>query len=123
MKYYENEWIYIEQEESNIPWLKIFTQQEAKEMTDCNAETQQEIFRVLLILEKEMLSYFNPEKINIASFANYLPKVHWHIMARYKNDSHFPEPMWGTKQRKTDLHIPSIESFLKQLPVFLANKI
>ncbi len=122
MKYYENEWIYIEQEESNIPWLKIFAQQEARELTDCNAETQQEIFRVLLILEKEMLSYFNPEKINIASFANYLPKVHWHIMARYKDDSHFPEPMWGTKQREADLQIPSIEYFLKQLPVILANK-
>ncbi len=121
MKYYENEWIYIEQEASHIPWLKIFAQQEAKEFTNCSVETQQEIFRVLLVLEKEMLSYFKPEKINIASFANYLPKVHWHIMARYKDDSHFPEPMWGTKQREADLQIPSIEYFLEQLPIILKN--
>jgi diadenosine tetraphosphate (Ap4A) HIT family hydrolase len=46
-----------------------------------------------------MLSYFNADKINIASFGNLLPQVHWHIMARFETDSYFPEPMWGQKQR------------------------
>jgi diadenosine tetraphosphate (Ap4A) HIT family hydrolase len=116
---YSNRWIYIEEESSEIPWLKIFTHQQAKEMTDCEAETQQEIFRVLLILEKAMLEYFQPEKINIASFANYLPKVHWHIMARYKTDSYFPEPMWGKKQRDGVLAYPSTKEFYQQLPTLL----
>jgi len=116
---YENEWIYIELEKSEIPWLKIFAQQDAKELTDCSTETQQEIFRVLVILEKEMLKYFQPEKINIASFANYLPKVHWHIMARYQKDSYFPEPMWGIKQREADLQLPAMEAFIDQLPKWL----
>ena len=40
-----------------------------------------------------MLDYFQPDKINIASFANYLPQVHWHIMARFAYDRHFPEPV------------------------------
>lgn len=114
-KAYENKWIYIEQENSEVPWLKIFAKQEAKELSDCDSETQQEIFRVLLILEKEMIYYFQPNKINIASFANYLPKVHWHIMARYKNDSYFPECMWGVKQRESNLDFPPIEGFVKQL--------
>jgi diadenosine tetraphosphate (Ap4A) HIT family hydrolase len=39
------------------------------------------------------------DKINIASFGNLLPQVHWHIMARFETDSYFPEPMWGQKQR------------------------
>ena len=25
--------------------------------------------------------------------------VHWHIIARYRDDSHFPESIWGIKQR------------------------
>ncbi len=118
---YENKWVYIEQEESSIPWLKIFVQQEAKELTDCNPETQQEIFRVLIVLEKAMLDYFQPEKINIASFANYLPKVHWHIMARFKDDSHFPEPMWGEKQRDGDLQLPSMDVFIGRLEALLSG--
>jgi hypothetical protein len=40
---------------------------------------------------KLILSYFNADKINIASFGNLLPQVHWHIMARFETDSYFPE--------------------------------
>lgn len=116
---YENKWITIEREESEIPWLKIFAKQQAKELSGCSTETRDEIFRVLLILEKEMIRYFQPDKINIASFANYLPQVHWHIMARYKTDSYFPETMWGEKQRDADLDLPSVDSFIAQLSLFL----
>lgn len=116
---YENKWIYIEQEPADIPWLKIFSQEEAKEFTDCSVATRQEIFRVLVILEREMIRYFKPDKINIASFANYVPQVHWHIMARYKTDSHFPEPMWGERQREAELELPAMEGFLELIPSFL----
>jgi diadenosine tetraphosphate (Ap4A) HIT family hydrolase len=120
---YENEWVYIEQEEADIPWLKVFAKEEAKELTDCSKETQAEIFRILLILEKEMISSFQPDKINIASFANYLPKVHWHIMARYKKDSHFPEPMWGVKQREAEVGVPKMDEFIKKVSRVLDKKV
>jgi len=114
---YENKYVRIEIELSEIPWLKIFAQASCKEMTDCDAETRRLIWTLLDLLEREMLSYFKPDKINIASFANYLPQVHWHIMARYKEDSYFPEPMWGKKQRKSDLDYPSMDLFLPKLLV------
>ena len=112
---YQNQHIRIEIEESEIPWLKIFAQQNCKEMTDCNAETKRQIWLFLDLIETEMLEYFQPEKINIASFANYVPQVHWHIMARFKEDSYFPEPMWGKKQRQAKLNIPNMDNFIKQL--------
>jgi len=118
---FENKHVYIEIEPSEIPWLKIFVKQTAKEFSDCNAETQQEIFRLLVIIEKEMKAYFQPDKINIASFGNYLPQVHWHIMARFKTDSYFPEPVWGEKQRQAQLDYPSIEQFTDQLIKRLQN--
>ncbi|PLY10047.1 MAG: HIT family protein [Arcobacter sp.] len=110
---YENSLIKVEIEESEIPWLKIFTQKDIKEFSQCNNETKIEILRALDIIEKEMLSYFNPEKINIASFGNYVPHVHFHIMARFKEDSYFPEPMWGKKQRESDLALADITEFYK----------
>jgi hypothetical protein len=33
-------------------------------------------------------------------------------MARFKEDSYFPEPMWGEKQRVSALQLPSMEIFL-----------
>jgi len=112
---YENETIKIEIESSEIPWLKIFTQDAYKEMSDVPKKIKSEIYDLLDIIEKEMLTYYKPKKINIASFGNYMPHVHWHIMARFEEDSYYPEPMWGTKQREASLHLPSFETFYSQL--------
>lgn len=100
---YENEFIKILIEPSEIPWLKIFTQKAYKEFSQCDMRSRLEIFQCLDIIEKEMLDYFEPEKINIASFGNYVPHVHFHIMARFKEDSFFPEPMWGKKQKRSTI--------------------
>ncbi len=112
---FENEHIRIEKEESEIPWLKIFTQYPYKEMSEVPKEIQREIYALLDIIEREMIDFYQPDKINIASFGNYLPHVHWHIMARFKEDSYFPEPMWGKKQRESVLSLPSFEDFLEKL--------
>ena len=112
---YANEHIYIKIHDSEIPWLKVYSQASLKEFTECDATTKQQIWKLLDIIEVEMLSYFKPEKINIASFGNYKPQVHWHIMARYKEDSFYPEPMWGTKQRDGDLALPTMEGFVDRL--------
>jgi diadenosine tetraphosphate (Ap4A) HIT family hydrolase len=112
---YANKDIKIEIEESEIPWLKIFTKKPYKEMSDVPKETRDEIYYLLNIIEKEMLFYYNPKKINIASFGNYMPHVHWHIMARFEEDSYYPEPMWGTKQREAKLNLPSFVLFCEAL--------
>ena len=112
---YENKTIKIETEESEIPWLKIFTQHPYKEMSEVPKEIRTEIYDLLDVIEKEMLSYYTPKKVNIASFGNYMPHVHWHVMARFEKDSYFPEPMWGTKQRESNLCLPAFEDFCKRV--------
>lgn len=111
---YENETIRIETEESEIPWLKIFTQHPYREMSEVPFAVRQEIYALLDHIEREMIDYYAPDKINIASFGNYVPHVHWHIMARFKEDSYFPEPMWGTRQRESTLDLPSLDAFCQQ---------
>ena len=117
---YENESIKIEIENSEIPWLKIFTQEPYKEMSEVPSEIKFQIYELLDLIEVEMIEYFQPEKINIASFGNYVPHVHWHIMARFKEDSFFPEPMWGTKQKEANLSLPSFETFYSDLAKTIA---
>lgn len=115
MKCYENEYLYILKEESSIPWVKIFTQKPYKELSDCDEKTREILFKVMLIVETTMRSYYKPTKINIALFGNYVPHVHVHIMARFEQDSHFPESMWGLKQRDATLCLPNFETFLTHL--------
>lgn len=108
---YETKTIRIETETSEVPWLKIFTQEAYREMSEVPSQIRQEIYELLHSIEKEMLEYYAPDKINIASFGNYVPHVHWHIMARFKEDSYFPEPMWGSKQRESKLSLPHFDAF------------
>jgi len=108
---FQNDLIRVEIESSQIPWLKIFTQKKTKEFSQCDKKTKLAIFETLDIIEKEMLAYFNPDKINIASFGNYVPHIHFHIQARFKNDDFFPEPIWGKKQRDNQLNLPDFKTF------------
>jgi diadenosine tetraphosphate (Ap4A) HIT family hydrolase len=116
---YENDLIRVEIEESEIPWLKVFTQKAYKEFSETPHDVKLEIFRTLDIIEKEMLSFFKPKKINIASFGNYVPHVHWHIMARFEEDAYFPEPMWGKKQRESIYRLKEFELFIKNIKKLL----
>lgn len=117
---YQNNLIKIEIEENEVPWLKIFTIKDIKEFSQCDSDTKNEIWRCLDICEKEMLSYFEPEKINIASFGNYCPHVHFHIQARFKEDSYFPEPTWGIKQRESTLKLKDFNNFYENLVLKLS---
>ena len=118
---YEDSELYIEKEPSEIPWLKIFTKEPCKELGDVPKVLRSRLWEVYDIIEYEMKNYYNPTKINMASFANMLPRVHIHVMARFKDDSYFPNPMWGEKLRESDLQLPCEEEFYRRVVKALAN--
>lgn len=112
---YEDELIFIQKEQSQIPWIKIFTKTPFIELSDCDEITRNRLFEAILIAERAMIEFYKPKKINIASFANYVPRVHFHVMARFENDDFFPEPMWGKKQRDGQLNLPDFDEFCQIL--------
>lgn len=121
-KIYENKNLYIEPHESEIPWLKIFTSTPFKELSDCPKDIKDDLYRAMEIIEKSMIDFYQPTKVNIAMFGNYLPHLHIHVMARYEDDSFFPEPMWGKKQRNAKLNLPPFKEFLDYLlPILEKN--
>ena len=115
MKIYEDENFFIEIEKSEIPWLKIFTQNPYKELGDLPKPLRLKLFELYDIVESQMINYFQPHKINMASFANMLPRVHLHVMARFEEDSYFPNPMWGQIQREAKLDLPEFAPFYESL--------
>ena len=108
---YKHDDFYIEVHESEIPWLKIFTTEPYKELTDAPKSLRKHLYEVMETIEEEMREYYKPEKINIAAWGNYLPHLHIHVMARFKEDSYFPEPMWGKRQRESELRLPDAQEF------------
>lgn len=120
---YKNNDFYIEVHESEIPWLKIFTTEQYKELTDAPKKLRKTLYEVMECIEEEMRSFYQPEKINIAAFGNYLPHLHIHVMARFKEDSFFPEPMWGVQQRESELALPESDIFYENVNKALSSLI
>ena len=119
---YKEENFYIEEENSEIPWLKIFTTENFKELGDMPKDMRLRLWEIYDDVEFIMKSYYNPKKINLASFANMLPRVHLHVMARFSEDSYFPNSMWGEKLRESNLSLPDKELFYKELVEFLERE-
>lgn len=119
---YEDKEIYIEKHESEIPWVKIFTQEPYKELGDMPKKLRSRLWDVYDIVEFHMKFYYKPEKINMACFANKLPRVHIHVMARFKEDSWFPNSVWEEKVREGKLNLPDEDKFFKELHIALTDQ-
>ena len=54
----------------------------------------------LAAMEGALLAHLQPDKVNIASLGNAVPHLHWHVIARFRWDSHFPASVWGPQVRE-----------------------
>ncbi len=62
-----------------------------------------------------------PRKINIAALGNMVPHLHWHVIGRYSDDSHFPSPVWAAAQR--DRNAPLEAAIAAELPAAEARMV
>jgi diadenosine tetraphosphate (Ap4A) HIT family hydrolase len=76
-----------------------------KEMTDLPVDDRVHIMNVVWAVESAQRQVFAPEKINLASFGNMTPHVHWHVIPRYRDDAHFPNPTWAVAERASSTEV------------------
>lgn len=51
-------------------------------------------------IERVLKGLLAPTKVNLATLGNVVPHLHWHVIARFDWDSHFPAPVWAAAQRE-----------------------
>jgi diadenosine tetraphosphate (Ap4A) HIT family hydrolase len=56
---------------------------------------------VVFAAEAALREVMAPDKINLASLGNVVPHLHWHVIPRFADDPHFPNPVWSARQRNT----------------------
>ncbi len=78
-------------------FVRLILNSHYKEMTDLSLSDANKVFNALLTIEKLVRQYLNPNKVNVASLGNVVPHLHWHIIPRFYNDAHYPNPIWGEK--------------------------
>lgn len=104
-------------------FCRVIWNDHVREMSDLEASQQAFLMRVVFAVESVVRQLFNPGKVNLASFGNMVPHVHWHVIPRWQDDRHFPEPIWGSVRREGMAPRPVVsdEVLVQALSVALAN--
>lgn len=69
------------------------------ELSDLTVAERQRLLAVVNAVECAVRTAVRPDKINLASLGNVVPHVHWHVIPRWRDDSHFPAPIWAAPAR------------------------
>lgn len=93
-------WRIIRADEPGFPaFYRVIWNEHVAEFSDLSAAARAECMEVIVQVETLMRKHLAPTKVNLASLGNAVPHLHWHLVARYNWDSHFPGSVWSAPQR------------------------
>ena len=88
-------------------YCRVVSQRHVAEMSDLSPNDAHHVLSIVLATERALRRTVRPDKINLASLGNVVPHLHWHVIPRWRDDSHFPAPIWaGAKRAGIGRHAP-----------------
>ena len=90
------------QEEGFPAFYRVVWTAHAAEFTDLNAAERTECMELVAAVERVLRDRLSPDKVNLAALGNMVAHLHWHVIARWRWDSHFPGSVWAAVQRPRD---------------------
>ena len=82
-------------------FFRVILNRHCSEMTDLPAAEREALMAAVWAVESVLRETLRPDKINLASLGNVVPHLHWHVIPRWRDDRHFPNPIWGDALRET----------------------
>ena len=83
-------------------FVRVIANAHVREMTDLAPAERQRLLEAVLAVEGAQRDVLAAHKVNLASLGNVTPHLHWHVIPRFADDAHFPEAVWGGRQREPD---------------------
>lgn len=122
---FETESLYViaVEDDAKAPaFCRVIWKEHIQEMTDLTTHEQQYLMSWVFKVEAVMRQVLQPTKMNLASFGNQVPHLHWHVIARFQTDSCFPDPIWAPEKRAMSaLNLP--EKWHEQVAKLLGESI
>lgn len=78
-------------------FCRVIWRDHVREMSDLASHQRVALMDVVLQVEQTLRELMQPDKMNLASFGNVVPHLHWHVIPRWRDDAHFPNPTWGAR--------------------------
>ncbi|MDM4766045.1 HIT family protein [Pelomonas sp. SE-A7] len=90
-------------DDGNFPaFYRLIWNAHVAEFSDLDAAERSECMEAVTAIERVLREALQATKINLATFGNVVPHLHWHVIARFDWDSHFPNPVWGAARREVE---------------------
>ena len=89
-------------EEGFPAFYRVVWTDHAAELSDLSATDRALCMDAVALVERVLREQLSPTKINLAALGNMVAHLHWHVIARYDWDSHFPASVWAPALRVRD---------------------
>lgn len=90
----------IRAQEAGFPaFYRLVWADHVAEFSDLPVQDRHLCMAAVAEVEVLLRSHLRPDKVNLAALGNAVPHLHWHIIARFAWDSHFPAPVWAPATR------------------------
>ena len=90
----------IQAVEAGFPaFYRVVWNAHVAEFSDLSMDERNTCMNAVVTVEQVLREQLKPTKINLATLGNAVPHLHWHVVARFDWDSHFPASVWAAPQR------------------------
>jgi diadenosine tetraphosphate (Ap4A) HIT family hydrolase len=115
----------VRADEAGFPaFYRLIWSTHAKEFTDLTSEDRTACMEAVVQVEEALRQHLQPTKVNLASLGNVVPHLHWHVIARFSWDSHFPGPVWDApRQTAPPAEIARVESLRPPLEAEIVRRL
>ncbi|MFT3664447.1 HIT family protein [Piscinibacter sp.] len=94
-------WRVIRAEDADFPaFYRVIARHHVGEFSALLAPERARCMDLVCAVERVLIEQLRPAKVNLAALGNMVPHLHWHVVARFAWDSHFPQAVWGARQRE-----------------------
>lgn len=86
-------------EEGFPAFYRVVWNAHVAEFSSLPANERNTCMNAVVAVEQVLREGLKPTKVNLAALGNAVPHLHWHVIARFEWDSHFPGAVWAAPQR------------------------
>jgi len=112
------------QEEGFPAFYRVVWRDHAAEFSDLDAADRVLCMEAVVRVEQCLRDALAPTKLNIAALGNMVAHLHWHVIARFDWDSHFPGSVWAAVQRTAPAErLAAVQALLPQAEANMVRRL
>ncbi|MEP1932298.1 MAG: HIT family protein [Roseibium sp.] len=82
--------------DANYTWLLLIPRKaDMVEIIDLDEGDQLQLMREIAAASRVLRSVTKCEKLNVGALGNQVSQLHVHVIARFRDDAAWPNPIWG----------------------------